>query len=67
MDVVRHAWSITEVSVSLGISRDSVNRLLRTKQRRLGHKRIQTTQRYLDTLPDAGDSALAALKRVMGE
>jgi hypothetical protein len=29
---------------------------------RLGHRQIQTTQRYLGSLPDAGDRALAAFE-----
>ena len=31
---------------------------------RLGHKQITTTQQYLGTLPDAGDRALAALRKI---
>jgi integrase len=33
-------------------------------QERLGHRRITTTQQYTGTLPDAGDRALAALRKV---
>jgi site-specific recombinase XerD len=37
---------------------------LKTVMERLGHRQIQTTQKYLHTLPDADDQALAALTRV---
>jgi integrase len=30
---------------------------------RLGHTQIQTTQKYLHTLPDADDKALGAFQR----
>lgn len=33
---------------------------------RLGHRQITTTQQYLGTLPDAGDRALAAFRKVRG-
>jgi integrase len=33
-------------------------------QERLGHKRITTTQQYTGTLPDAGDRALAAFRKI---
>jgi integrase len=33
-------------------------------QERLGHRRITTTQQYTGTLPDAGDRALAALRKI---
>jgi site-specific recombinase XerD len=36
---------------------------LQTVRERLGHAQIATTQQYLGTLPDAGDRALAALRR----
>jgi hypothetical protein len=29
----------------------------------MGHSQIQTTQKYLDTLPDADDNALLAFER----
>ncbi len=35
-------------------------------QRRLGHKSLKTTERYLDTLPNAGQQALDALRKTMG-
>jgi integrase len=37
---------------------------LKTVMDRLGHRQIQTTQKYLHTLADADDQALAALTRV---
>ena len=33
-------------------------------QEHLGHKRITTTQQYTGTLPDAGDRALAAFRKI---
>ena len=33
-------------------------------QERLGHRRITTTQQYTGTLPDAGERALAAFRRI---
>jgi len=33
-------------------------------QERLGHRRITTTQQYTGTLPDAGDRALAAYRKI---
>ena len=33
-------------------------------QERLGHRRISTTQQYTGTLPDAGDRALAAFRKI---
>jgi integrase len=33
-------------------------------QERLGHRRITTTQQYTGTLPDAGDRALAAFRKI---
>lgn len=33
-------------------------------QERLGHRRIATTQQYTGTLPDAGERALAAFRRI---
>ena len=36
---------------------------LKTVMDRLGHTQIQTTQKYLHTLPDADDKALAAFQR----
>src|SRR5207245_9464207 len=33
-------------------------------QERLGHRQITTTQQYLGVLPDAGDRALAALRKI---
>jgi len=39
---------------------------LQVVKERLGHKQITTTQQYLGTLPDAGDRALAALRRIRG-
>ena len=37
---------------------------LKTVMDRLGHAQIQTTQKYLHSLPDADDKALAAFTRV---
>ena len=37
---------------------------LKTVMDRLGHAQIQTTQKYLHTLPDADDQALDAFTRV---
>jgi integrase len=37
---------------------------LRTVMARMGHSQVTTTQRYLHTLPDADDHALAAFERV---
>jgi site-specific recombinase XerD len=37
---------------------------LKTVMDRLGHTQIQTTQRYLHTLPDADDKALEAFERI---
>jgi integrase len=37
---------------------------LRTVMARMGHSQVTTTQRYLHTLPDADDQALAAFERV---
>lgn len=37
---------------------------LKTVMERMGHSQIMTTQRYLHTLPDAGDKALAAFEAV---
>jgi integrase len=37
---------------------------LKTVMDRLGHAQIQTTQKYLHTLPDADDKALAAFSKV---
>jgi hypothetical protein len=31
---------------------------------RLGHKQITTTQQYLGTLPDSGDRALQAFRKI---
>lgn len=39
---------------------------LKTVMDRLGHNQIQTTQKYLHTLPDAHEQALKALSRVQG-
>lgn len=36
-------------------------------QERLGHRLITTTQQYLGALPDAGERALAALRKVRGQ
>lgn len=36
---------------------------LQVVKERLGHSQITTTQQYLGTLPDAGDKALAALRK----
>lgn len=33
-------------------------------QERLGHRQITTTQQYLGTLPDAGERALAAFRKI---
>src|SRR5206468_1249853 len=33
-------------------------------QERLGHRQIQTTQQYTGTLPDAGDRALEAFRKI---
>ncbi len=33
-------------------------------QERLGHRRITTTQQYTGTLPDAGDRALTAYRKI---
>ena len=35
---------------------------LKTVMERMGHSQIQTTQKYLHTLPDADDQALAAFQ-----
>jgi integrase len=40
---------------------------LQVVKERLGHKQITTTQQYLGTLPDAGDRALAAFRKVRGQ
>jgi integrase len=37
---------------------------LKTVMDRLGHAQIQTTQKYLHTLPDADDQAMDAFKRI---
>jgi len=37
---------------------------LKTVMERMGHTQIMTTQKYLHTLPDAQDKALAALESV---
>ena len=37
---------------------------LQVVKERLGHKQITTTQQYLGTLPDAGDRALAAYRKI---
>ena len=37
---------------------------LKTVMDRLGHSQLSTTQRYLHTLPDKDDTALAALARI---
>lgn len=39
---------------------------LKTVMERMGHSQIQTTQKYLHTLPDADDRALAAFRRTRG-
>jgi site-specific recombinase XerD len=33
-------------------------------QERLGHRRITTTQQYAGTLPDAGERALTAFRKI---
>lgn len=33
-------------------------------QKRLGHRQIMTTQQYTGTLPDAGDRAMAAFRKI---
>jgi integrase len=33
-------------------------------QERLGHRRIETTQQYTGTLPDSGERALAAFRKI---
>lgn len=33
-------------------------------QERLGHRQIMTTQQYTGTLPDAGERALAAYRKI---
>jgi site-specific recombinase XerD len=33
-------------------------------QERLGHRRIETTRQYTGTLPDAGERALAAFRKI---
>lgn len=37
---------------------------LQVVKERLGHRQITTTQQYLGTLPDAGDRALAAFRKI---
>ncbi len=37
---------------------------LKTVMERMGHAQIMTTQRYLHTLPDSEDAALAAFERI---
>lgn len=37
---------------------------LKTVMDRLGHSQIQTTQKYLHTLPDTHEQALGALTRI---
>ena len=37
---------------------------LKTVMERMGHSHIMTTQKYLHTLPDADDKALAAFEAV---
>ncbi len=39
---------------------------LKTVMDRMGHAQITTTQKYLHTLPDAGDKALTAFQAVRG-
>ncbi|GAA0603734.1 tyrosine-type recombinase/integrase [Sporichthya brevicatena] len=39
---------------------------LKTVMERMGHSQIQTTQKYLHTLPDADDRALEAFRRTRG-
>ena len=39
---------------------------LKTVMERLGHSQIQTTQKYLHTLPEADDRALAAFQSIRG-
>jgi site-specific recombinase XerD len=36
---------------------------LKTVMDRMGHRQIQTTQKYLHSLPDADDTAIAAFQR----
>lgn len=36
-------------------------------QERLGHRQIMTTQQYLGALPDAGERALAAYRKIRGQ
>ena len=36
---------------------------LKTVMDRMGHSQIQTTQKYLHSLPDADDTAIAAFQR----
>lgn len=40
---------------------------LQIVKERLGHKQITTTQQYLGTLPDAGDKALEAFRKIRGQ
>jgi integrase len=37
---------------------------LKSVMERMGHSQITTTQRYLHTLPDSDDKALAAFTRI---
>ena len=39
---------------------------LKSVMERMGHSQIMTTQKYLHTLPDADDKALAAFEAVRG-